>query len=255
MNFTIYQIKIALLVFLAIYAVFGVVIIIISQTTRASLESAIDDHDINIDTASLITTIDVSLHGRWLLLTSYWIWGIIILIYSCYGAVAVILESPAHIKVFAFLLLIIASMKVPIIAYTMHIAQSQSEITLKYTTDDLWSTFTRNDEKSIIARDFVQEYHECCGVNGYKDYSELKMNNLEYPKSCCYTGSACTSSSSVYPVGCAEMVAHAYWSCYSNIAGMSIFIIILEILATMLAFYFPRLIVRRKQLLRRAPQA
>lgn len=40
----------------------------------------------------------------------------------------------------------------------MHIAQSQSEITLKYTTDDLWSTFTRNDEKSIIARDFVQEY-------------------------------------------------------------------------------------------------
>lgn len=79
--------------------VFGVVIIIISQTTRASLESAIDEHDINIDTASLITTIDVSLHGRWLLLTSYWIWGIIILIYSCYGAVAVILESPAHIKV------------------------------------------------------------------------------------------------------------------------------------------------------------
>ncbi|GJQ83999.1 hypothetical protein Trydic_g10467 [Trypoxylus dichotomus] len=256
MNFTVYQVKTALLVFLAGYALFGAIIIITSQVIKANINSA-NGPNMDMDTAVLIVSIDLSRHTAWMLYTSFWSWGIVILIYSFYGGFGVIVGSPIHIKVFAFLLLIIASMKVPVIAYTLHLAEQPYETVVKFPTNSLWNNFvqTPHYKKATVARDYVQEWHYCCGVDSYKDYSKLDMEKVVFPKSCCTNGAECTSSDDVKPSGCAEKVANSYLRFLTAIAILSLLVTLFEGVATLLAFYLPHLIRKRKLLLSGSPRA
>ncbi|XP_060531345.1 CD63 antigen-like [Cylas formicarius] len=155
--------------------------------------------------------------------------GAIIFITAFLGCCGAVKESPCMLTTYAIVLLTIFIIQIAIGVYAF--LQIQNEHQFRYTLkQQIQKTFDEangNHKEAREARDVVQRWLKCCGVEGPDEYYGQK------PKSCCATDTidGCPSTNNpAFPEGCSDKLYSFVVNKSQIIGGVAIGIAAAEII-------------------------
>jgi len=176
--------------------------------------------------------------------------GVCVCLVGFMGCCGACMGNSCMLKTYGILLtvLLIAEIGVGIAAfvYKGDVEDSLSKQMTKLIPD--YNNASGNDTDHVItdAWDVLQQNFECCGVSGYKDWSNnANMTNQDVPDSCCIqevtgcgTGQqAVVSPTKIYTKGCVESFKTQLEDHIEIVGGVGIGICVLQLIAIIVSFW------------------
>ncbi|XP_067632602.1 protein late bloomer [Eurosta solidaginis] len=204
------RLKITLLAFNAICALFGVFLIWFG----AWLHSNISEIDID-DSEMLIATVIILL-------------GIVLIVMAIFGCVAAYMESKSMLISYAVILVILLVIQIFLVSISYTAAGGSLSSGLQRGFEELWDKEYTTINTTLS---FYEEWLQCCGKTSANDY--LQMDKI-IPRSCCRFQD-CEVITNAYLNGC-EKRFHEYMSEKTNSFNIVSWLLILtEFIGSVLA--------------------
>jgi len=155
--------------------------------------------------------------------------GVVIFLVAFLGCCGAVKENHCMVMTFGLLLFVIFVVELAggISAY---VYKSDVKTFLK---DNMLNTIKQNKSDANIIWDEMQTKWRCCGVEGFKDYTD---NNRTIPKSCdCQVGTD-HCKNEIYDQGCLEQMKTKIMNVIGIVGGVAIGLGVVELLGCMFAW-------------------
>ncbi|XP_068630034.1 CD63 antigen-like [Battus philenor] len=216
-------VKYLLFCFNLLFAITGLIMLIVGVWVQASSHPYIDLTDENFYTSAPIVLIIV---------------GIIVFIVAFFGCCGAVKENHCMIVTFSVFLLIIfiAELAVGIAGYVKH--QDLQTSIVRHLNETIKDYPTDKDVKSTF--DILQTDLKCCGIYGPEDW---KNNSIPIPDTCCAgqeikngSAAACTPDSpSFHKVGCLQKLVPFFNDMALLLGGVGLGIALVQLLGVIFA--------------------
>ncbi|XP_012218321.1 CD63 antigen [Linepithema humile] len=215
-------VKYLLFIFNFIFVLCGLAILILGvlvQLTKTNYGKGIEDA-INTLSFPVVTLIVI---------------GSIIFVIAFFGCCGAIRESHCMIVTFASLLLTILIIQVAVAIYAFVNLNKTEEFHLKEAyTENVFNQYkTDNDSRELV--DVIQREFECCGVDSYKDFSNIL--GLRVPGSCCdrKDTESCDQINVRDKPGCGGILEDLFKSACAILGGIALGIAAVELIGIIFA--------------------
>ncbi|KAM3961804.1 CD63 antigen [Aphomia sociella] len=216
-------VKYLLFLFNLLFAITGLIILIVGIKAEVNSSPYIDLTDENFYTSAPVVMIIV---------------GIIVFVVAFFGCCGAVKENHCMIITFSVFLLIIfvAELAVGIAGYVKH--KDLENNIMRHLNDTIKDYPTNADVRRTF--DIIQTDLQCCGINGPKDW---KNNNIPIPSTCCDgqeitngTPYNCDSTSpTLHQDGCLQKVVQHLQEIAAVLGGVGLGIAIIQLLGVIFA--------------------